>query len=269
LASRSATLNLIVPAGTDVGSFVVAANASLTLDDRAAVAGPISNVGSAGTRIGADATVAAVFSQSTLTVGDRTTISGAVNTTGPIQASPSSHIAGPVNTHAVLTPARVRTLNVLFPAADTPDLIVAPDLVTSAGPGRYGTVTINTRARLKLRTGTYYVESLDVEPQGVLDLDEQNGAVVIYTNQPFIYRGSVVSNAAGPNFLIGVVGSGTLAIERVLRPRCRGSTGCVVDLQSLECSSRLRRRQRLHGPRRSPQRRLRRLRSRRSRRARE
>src|SRR5437763_16601066 len=55
LTSRTATLNLVVPAGRDVAEFVLAANGALSLDDRATVAAPISNMGGAGTHVGADA----------------------------------------------------------------------------------------------------------------------------------------------------------------------------------------------------------------------
>jgi hypothetical protein len=213
LVSRNATLNLVVPAGANVATFALAANGSLTLGDRAVIGAPISNVGGTGTSIGNDARTAAVSSVSTLTVGDRTVVNGPVNTTGAIQASPSSTITGPVNTHAVLTPASVRSLNVLFPSADTSDVTVAPDQTASAGPGRYGAMSIQTRARLRLRTGTYYLESLTIEPQAILDLDEQSGPVVIYVNAPFAFRGSIVTNKPGPNVLIGVVGPGTVTIE--------------------------------------------------------
>jgi hypothetical protein len=185
LVSRNVTLNLTVPAGTDVASFALAANGSLLLEDRAVVNGPISNMGSSGTSIGIDAQTVAVSSLSTIAVRDRARVSGPVNTTVPLQASPSSQITGPINTHATLSPPAVHTLAVLYPTADTSDVTVAPDQTAAAAPGRYGAVTVRSRAHLRQRRGTYYLESFTVEPQAVVDLDERSGPLVIYVNLPF------------------------------------------------------------------------------------
>ena len=211
-AARTAVLNMVVPRGSAVGTFVLAANGSLLLDDRSVVSAPVSNLGAAGTNVGADAHASGISSQSTLTVRDRAVISGPINVTAPIQASSTSHVTGPVNTHAVLTPPQQQTVTVQFPAGDIQDEILQPSQVASAAPGRYGAMTVNSGAHLHLASGTYYAETIDVEPQAFLDLDERLGPVVIYVNQPFAFRGSVTTNVAGPNLLIGVVGSGTISI---------------------------------------------------------
>jgi MYXO-CTERM domain-containing protein len=211
--ARTSVLSMVVPRGGTVGAFVLAANGSLLLDDRSVVSAPVSNLGATGTNVGVDAHAGAISSQSTLTLRDRAAVSGPVNVTGPLQASSTSHVTGSVNTHAVLTPPQQQNLTVQFPAGDIQDEILQPAQVASAPPGRYGAMTVNAGAHLHLASGTYYAETIDVEPQAFLDLDERLGPVVIYVNQPFAFRGTVTTNVAGPNLLIGVVGSGTISIE--------------------------------------------------------
>jgi hypothetical protein len=213
LSSDSVTLSVVLPPGADPASFVLLANGALTLDDRAIVSTPIVNMGNAGTRVGNDARTAAISSSSKVTILDRAVISNRIDTSVPIQASSSSRIAGPINVQATFTPPVVRTIAVNFPGSADVDVILPSGHVASPSPGRYRTITLSPGARLKLRSGTYYAETIDVEPQAILDLDEQHGPVVIYVKQPFIFRGSIATNTAGPNFLVGVTGSGVLDLE--------------------------------------------------------
>jgi MYXO-CTERM domain-containing protein len=213
-SGRTAQLDLVVPAGTDVAGFVLAANGALLVDDRAVVSASMSNLGSSGTNVGADAHTASIWTASTLTLRDRAIVTGAINTTVAISAMTTSHVSGVTNTHATLVPPAVHTLFVSYPAGDAIDINLEPSQSSAPSPGRYGALTVKFGAHVHLRSGTYYLESLDVEPQGFMDLDERSGPVVIYVNQPFIFRGTITTNLLGPtDLMIAVLGSGALTIE--------------------------------------------------------
>jgi hypothetical protein len=227
LTATTATITVSVPRNIEVGGCVLAAGNSISLLDRSNVADPICNVGGAGTTIGVDARTAAVLTRSLLITRDRAFVNGKVETTVPVQKAPTSTIAGPIDTHAIFDPVASETRTVVFPSAPDVDVILEPDQVASRDPGRYRNLTIRSRARLNLRSGTYFFESLGViEPQSVIALDERSGPVIVYVKQPFVFRGAVVSNIGHPDWLIGVTGTGTVTIEApfqgtVLAPACR------------------------------------------------
>ncbi|HEY5449839.1 MAG TPA: hypothetical protein VIQ54_13885 [Polyangia bacterium] len=227
LTATTATITVSVPRNIDVGGCVLAAGNSVTLFDRSVVSDPICNVGGGGTTIGVDARTAAVLTRSALVTRDRAFVNGKVETTVAVQKAPTSTIVGPIDTHATFDPVGTETRTVVFPAAPDVDVTLVPDQIASRDPGRYRNLTIATRARLNLRSGTYYFESMGViEPQAVIALDERSGPVVIYVKQPFVFRGAVVSNIGQPDWLIGVTGTGTVSIEApfqgsILAPGCR------------------------------------------------
>jgi MYXO-CTERM domain-containing protein len=228
LTARSATLQIATPRNSDPSTFVLAASGSLVLEDRAVVNAPISNLGPAGTSVGVDARTAAISTLSALTLRDRALVAGSVATTVPVQAAPTASITGPVDTHAVLTPATVTTISVTFPVGDAPDVNVEPDQSASRPPGRYGAVSVKSRASLALRGGTYYFESLGLEPQATLALDEAAAPVVIYVNQGLTFRGAIASNAPASNLLIGVIGTGFVSIETAFQGTLIAPNASVV-----------------------------------------
>ena len=214
LTARSAVCTLTLPFGTDASRFVVGANGALTLTDRVQTTSPIENMGSAGTSVGNDANVEDIYSVSKISLHDRTTVTGSVFTTTALSTTALSKLLGTVNTHAVLTPAVTQSLPANFPASGDVDIMLEPSQTASPAPGRYRNAQVKSRAQLNLRSGTYFFETFSVlEPQAIINLDERQGPVIIFVNQPITFRGIVQSNLGQPDWLIGVVGAGTVTIE--------------------------------------------------------
>lgn len=214
LVARSAVCTLSLPFGSDASRFVVGANGALQLGDRVHVSAPIENAGSGGTQIGVEAQVGDVHSVSQIALRDRTMVTGAVFTTVPLSTTPASRVLGPVNTHAVLTPPSTQSIPANFPAAGDVDILLEPGQAAQPAPGRYRNAQVKSRATLTLRTGTYFFESFGViEPQARVVLDERLGPVILFVAQPITFRGVVQSNLAQPDWLIAVIGSGTVTIE--------------------------------------------------------
>jgi hypothetical protein len=216
--ARSVACTLTLPRETDAGRYVLAANGSLRIGDRAIVSAPIANMGLGATEIGADARVGDVTSRWTVVLRDRARVGGDILTTRPLQASPFSQILGAVNANAILDPPATQTFNVQFPAGPDVDVLLEPDQTRTAAPGRYRHIRVKSRATLNLRSGTYYVETLEVlEPQARLVLNETDGPVIFWVNQPFAFRGSVVSNLTHPDWMVGVAQPGFMVIESSFR----------------------------------------------------
>jgi hypothetical protein len=214
LIARAGVCALTLPFGTDASRFVLGANGSMQLGDRVRASDPIENMGNHGTQIGVDAQVGDIYSVSQITLRDRTTVNGSVFTTVPLSTTPASRVLGPVNTRSVLTPASTLSLPANFPASGDVDVLLEPDQSAQLAPGRYRNARVKSRATLSLRTGTYFFESFGViEPQARVVLDERQGPVIIFVNDPITFRGVVQSNLGQPDWLIGVVGQGTVTIE--------------------------------------------------------
>jgi hypothetical protein len=214
LTARSAVCTLTLPFGTDASRFVVGANGALTLTDRVQTISPIENMGSAGTSVGNDAKVEDIYSVSKISLHDRTTVTGSVFTTTALSTTALSKLLGTVNTHAVLTPAVTQSLPANFPASGDVDILLEPGQTASPAPGRYRNAQVKSRAQLNLRSGTYFFETFSVlEPQALINLDERQGPVIIFANQPITFRGIVQSNLGQPDWLIGVIGTGTVIVD--------------------------------------------------------
>ena len=85
-------------------------------------------------------------------------------------------------------------------------------------PGSFAAVQVKSRSTLSLRAGAYYLDSLFVEPQAVLDIDNRTGPVTIYLRQGLTFRGSIVErNTALANIMFVARGSDSIPIEAPFR----------------------------------------------------
>ena len=128
-------------------------------------------------------------------------------------------VGGAVNAHATFDPAAVRTWTVTYPSTSQGDV---PLQTNSDGgpsqrtitPARYGNVTVNARTTLNLSAGTYYLDSLDLEPGGTLQLTQTAGPIQLYVATSAIVRGAVIDAAGGtPKLLLGYAGTNPITIE--------------------------------------------------------
>jgi hypothetical protein len=101
-------------------------------------------------------------------------------------------------------------------------------------PGSYSALTVPPSATLTLTAGTYYFQSVDLEPQAALALDDRTGPVHIYVANSIIYRASVSDSANRPeNILIGFAGTAPVAIEApflgtLVAPAARVTVGSLA-----------------------------------------
>jgi hypothetical protein len=75
-------------------------------------------------------------------------------------------------------------------------------------PGSFGAVTLNPGSGLYLASGDYYFQSLNVQPQSALVLDNAGGPVRIYVKSSLVFSGIAVgSSGAPPQFLLAYLGT--------------------------------------------------------------
>ena len=107
---------------------------------------------------------------------------------------------------------------VSFPNTSRGSCSLEPGNSQTIDPSGYGDIAVKSRSRLKIRSGTYYFNSLSFEPQSELDIDNTAGPVFIYVRTSFAFGGTVVeANTAHMNFLFGVAGTTAVNIQSPFR----------------------------------------------------
>lgn len=209
------TLTYELPSGLATGQVTVVAHNQLSLSDRSGVTlddgspAPVANTGTSTTEIGASVTVASVAARGHVFVRSAAKVLGAVHGTSfDIQQSAQvGSTAGPV-----AAPAKV-TLGFKFPVTSGGDKILQPSQQLPLAPGRYGSLTVNRAATLKLAPGTYYLDSLQIESGGFLQIDATQGTVVVLIRQHFVHRGTLSYLGAASDALFGFLGTEDVFLE--------------------------------------------------------
>jgi hypothetical protein len=189
----------------------------LTVADRAVAAtatgfATIASAGTAGAAIAAQARTGDVFSVGLTTIGGQARIEGFVRSRTQPQIQAGAVITEGIVIDSALTLPDLRW-KVDFNGTRL-SLPGGPDRTIAAAPGRYGSITIDARSTLDVRSGTYYFDSLRFEPTSRLRLTHGAGPVVIYVRDTFVFRGAVVAaDGSPPQLLLGYFGTAVAPIE--------------------------------------------------------
>jgi RHS repeat-associated protein len=223
-------ITLHFPKGVGRDSVVFGANGTLKLNDRDKVqgaagnAGAVSNAGSGETNLGAASSVGSVTSVASVTLRSNAQVKGDLTTAAAtITKQPGAHIGGELHKNATLTPLDELSWTVHLPTTNNGPVALEPnDQPPPLVPGSYSQVTAKTGAILKLSTGTYYFNGLDLESGSKLHLDKTSGPIAIYVSGAAILRGDWVDDG-GPegDLLLVCLGSMDIFVEQVF-------TGTIV-----------------------------------------
>jgi hypothetical protein len=231
LTATTRTFTFAVPAGAVPGAIAIAAGVDgLTINDYGQVvssqlsplppgaSGAPANVTSmGGVVVGSHGVAPIVISQGDVTVRSLGVAAG-VLTSGKafVQAGGNP---GTVRSGADLTPTTTLSWTLALPGGTPVDVRLASDQAALAlAPAAYGRVTTNRNTTLQLGAGTYRLSALDVAPQSTLAIDNRAGAVNIYVESRFIYRGSMtIADPGTPNVLFVYDGTSKVFLEQSFR----------------------------------------------------
>ena len=102
---------------------------------------------------------------------------------------------------------------VTFPPLPPTGITVPVGGTRNLAPGAYGPVTVFANATLRLSSGTYFMQSLDIEPGARILLDSGSQEVRVNVRTTFTFRGSVASEGGpGPLSRLAVVVQGSTAV---------------------------------------------------------
>jgi len=224
LAGHSATANAQSPAcdGFDIANVTFGRNVALyasgdlRIGDRATLTGwtTVANAGSGVSDIGAYANVGDVLSQASVTVRSSGTVSGTVRTAGTVTTQAGAKLLGGKEEHvAVSLPVLAWTPS--FPPATGGDVRLEPGTpARSIAPGSYRSVVLKSNTTMILSSGTYYMDSLDLEPSATLRLNHPGDPVSIYVRTSLIYRSTIQAQGSQPlKLFLGYFGTASAYLE--------------------------------------------------------
>jgi len=194
------------------------ATAGITLGEDSSVVSPsggfsaLDNAGGT-VRLGEAATCGDILSLGPITLDERATVHGGAFSTGAITLEHGSEVTGSDSPFASVVVPPLPSLNITFPSG-VRDVHVGGGQVQTLRPGGYGNVTVKSNGRLKLSAGVYTFKSLELEPQGRLDLDHAEGAITIDIENSIVFRGKVTrSSSDSAQFLLAYAGARKTLLE--------------------------------------------------------
>jgi len=78
-----------------------------------------------------------------------------------------------------------------FSASPLPGPQLEPDQQATIEPGHYQAISVKPGAMLTLNAGSYYFESLEIEPQAELQIQDDAGPTVVYVRGRFSFKGEI------------------------------------------------------------------------------
>lgn len=199
-----------VPVATFDGALSLSDRVQLRLPDgtRAGAA----QLGAGGVEVGVDAKVGELRTQGPVTLRNRAHVQGDVRSASTITSQHGAVVTGATLPNTPATPTNIETIQVPFHSGTAPQNL-EPDQVRALSPGAYGHVSVKSRARLVLRNGDYALQSLIVEPQAILELDDALGPVRIFVDNSITFRGVIRTKSGQPPALLLVqLGSQSVAL---------------------------------------------------------
>ena len=173
----------------------------------------ITNVGAGGVDAEPDAVFGNLWSTSGVTLKDRVHALGKVYAPTVTRGN-GVQIDGGVDSASPLTPPTLTTWTVTYPAAVVSNVVLQPNATASRAPGRFGTFQVASGAKLTLNTGTYFLDSLDLESGSKIILEQTAGPVLIYVRTSAIFRGAFsATSGAAPDLLVGYLNTTEVIVD--------------------------------------------------------
>lgn len=173
----------------------------------------IANLGVGQTSTGVLSRVGNVFAGGPVVLRDRALVDGFIKTHDRVTRQNNVVVNGLIFEQVEPVFAAQPPLVASFPAPGIP-IPLEPNQSASPAPGSYGQVVVKTNATLNLRSGSYFMTSLQIEPGANVRLSKSAGPIQIYVKDSLIFRSSFQdpSNDA-TNLLLFYAGTAGTFIE--------------------------------------------------------
>ncbi len=210
------SFSIVTPSTLTQASLLLSATSTLKIDDRVTVnetngnPATIANLGTATLQIGTDGHLGDIWSLGPVTIADRTVVNGTIH--GAVSVTTGNSVTVKAKDNKSFT-TTTSTSSVTFPTTNAGGFDLEPGATGRLGPGSYGAVAVKSRSTFHVSTGSYLIESLDLEPQSTLTLDTTSGPIVFYVRSSVILRGTITSITDARDFTLIYLGTTPLAVE--------------------------------------------------------
>lgn len=204
----------------DLSNLTLYATSQLAVDDYARVLdgsgyATVGSAGTLGTNVGVWAQTGSILSSGNVVLRDNAHVNGDLWTAGVAQPQAGTAITGQLQEHAAISTSGLSCAVIPLPTSNSGNIVAQSGQTISLSAGSYGSVTINQSGTVKLVSGTYYLDSLSVEPQSTLSLDLTAGPIRIYVRTALAQRGKVIEVGGGAERLLVVYyGTSEAPVER-------------------------------------------------------
>ncbi|MEP7051031.1 MAG: hypothetical protein ABJB12_11790 [Pseudomonadota bacterium] len=236
LSQALTSYTIALPKGAALGQVALLAGGALVIEDRVRVVdlsgapAGAANSGTTSSGVGVEASLGQLVSVAPVTVKDRAKVHGDLTSSGALWLGVGVVVDGVQHPNQPgLLPGDQETLQVELGGTSLGNISLEPpntgERVTTLTPGRYGAVVIKSRNRVNLTTGSYVLDSLQVEPGARLVLNDSAGAVLVSVRDSLLFKGLVQAESGlHPAMRLAYLGTQAVVLEApfsgtVLAPR--------------------------------------------------
>jgi hypothetical protein len=153
------------------------------------------NVGST-TNVGLSAGLGDLWGRRNVTLESGATIHGSLYSTAAAILDGAT-VTGSQDYNAVFDPVQQISWKVTFPATMSPGFSLDQAEPLPISPAWYGGVSVKNNSTLALQAGTYYFQSLEIDPTATLRLDQSRGPIILYVQWLLSPKGHLVYAQGG------------------------------------------------------------------------
>jgi RHS repeat-associated protein len=158
-------------------------------------------------RLGMESQSLNVWSDGLVEVTGSARVLGDIRSAGAVSIDGNPEIGGGIYEYQTIGPWQEITWDGFFPDATNGPIQTEPDDPPVApAPGAYDALLIKPRSEVALSAGTYTFDSIMINAEGELSIDNSDGPVFIYSKNGLTHHGVVTREAENPNILFSIAG---------------------------------------------------------------
>jgi hypothetical protein len=204
------TFQVTLPTGASIAGTTVGAASSVLIGSRAVVYGPAA---AGSVEVQPQGTTSTVTAVGNVALDNYATVNGSVSAGGTITAAQGVVVKGQQTPGSGATPGSI-TWSVTSPGNSQGPITLQNQAVGAPAPGVYDNVVVNGGSSLYVSTGTYFLQSLDLESGAKLVVDSREGPVFLYLAQAITFRGAESAVDSGiPRLFVGYFGTNQAILE--------------------------------------------------------
>ncbi|HLK35739.1 MAG TPA: hypothetical protein VKU41_03230, partial [Polyangiaceae bacterium] len=210
--STSYSISVTLPTGTSIVDTTVGASAGILLNSGDKVLGPIAAGGSAPVEVkglgmsGSITSGGGVFADPLSVVNGNIVAGGVIVSLGASVSGTQTALSG--------TRPYTTTWSVTNSGTSQGAIALANNAIAAPTPGTYDGVVVLPGSSLYLQSGTYFFQSLDLEPGANLFVDSRQGPVFLYVINSLLFRGNEIGADSGkPELFLAFLGTCEVDLE--------------------------------------------------------